>query len=71
MNPSQDPLSPKHSPQRLNSAGVKRVNHMPLVLVCAVLTLFVLLIALVANKRAHAQEQPPETVQTKSLKKTP
>ncbi|HAU0949068.1 TPA: TrbI/VirB10 family protein [Legionella pneumophila] len=69
MNPSQDPLSPKHSPQTLNSAGVKRVNHMPLVLVCAVLTLFVLLIALVANKRAHAQEQPPETVQAKSLKK--
>ncbi|HHT0602626.1 TPA: TrbI/VirB10 family protein, partial [Legionella anisa] len=55
MNHNNDYLSPKSSPQKLKTTGVKRVNNVPLIIVISVLTVFILMIALVANKRANAQ----------------
>lgn len=68
MNPNNDYLSPKHSPKKLQPNGVRRVNNMPLVIALGILTLFILIIALVANKRANAQNQLPEIVSIKSHK---
>ncbi|HAU1304116.1 TPA: conjugal transfer protein TrbI [Legionella pneumophila] len=62
-------LSPDSSPQKPNTAGVKRVNNLPLIIAIGVLTVFVLLIALVAHKRANAQNQPIEPVKIASAKK--
>ncbi|HHI9451599.1 TPA: TrbI/VirB10 family protein, partial [Legionella anisa] len=69
MNHNNDYLSPKSSPQKLKTTGVKRVNNVPLIIVISVLTVFILMIALVANKRANAQNQTPEIAPMKSLKK--
>lgn len=69
MNPNKEYLSPDQSPQKLQPMGVKRVNQMPLIIAISVLTLFVLLIAWVATKRANAQNQPSEPVKIKSLRK--
>lgn len=69
MNPNNDYLSPNHSPQKLQTTGVKRVNNVPLLIAIGILTLFVVLIALVANKRANAQNRPAEIVTVKNLKK--
>ena len=57
MKPNNDLLSPDSSPKKLNTGGVKRVNNLPLVIAISVLTVFVLLIALVAYKRGNAQNQ--------------
>lgn len=69
MNQNNDYLSPDKSPQKLSTTGVKRVNNIPLMIAIGILTLFVVLIALVANKRANAQNQPVEIAQIKNLKK--
>ncbi|MCC5791327.1 MAG: conjugal transfer protein TrbI [Legionellaceae bacterium] len=69
MNKNNDYLSPDTSPQKLQTSGVKRVNNMPLFIAIGILTIFVVLIALVAQKRAHAQNQAPEPVKLKSSKK--
>ncbi|HAT7746063.1 TPA: conjugal transfer protein TrbI [Legionella pneumophila] len=69
MNQNNDFLSKDYSPQKVQAAGVKRVNNVPLIIVIGILTVFVLLIALVANKRANAQNQSPEIVKIKSQKK--
>lgn len=69
MNPNNDFLSPNTSPQKLQTARVKRVNNVPLIIAIGVLTVFVVLIALVANKRANAQNQTPEIVKIKNTKK--
>lgn len=66
---NNDYLSPDNSPQKLQTTGVKRVNNVPLMIAITILTLFVVLIAFVANKRANAQNQPPEIVKVKNLKK--
>lgn len=69
MNQNNDYLSPDNSPQKLQTTGVKRVNNVPLMIAIGILTLFVVLIALVANKRANAQNQPLEIAKVKNLKK--
>ncbi|AMQ28655.1 TPA: TrbI/VirB10 family protein [Legionella pneumophila] len=69
MNQNNDYLSPDNSPKKLQTTGVKRVNNVPIIIAIGILTLFVVLIALVANKRANAQNQPPEIVKVKNLKK--
>ncbi|HAT1807460.1 TPA: TrbI/VirB10 family protein [Legionella pneumophila] len=69
MNKNNDYLSPDNSPQKLQTTGVKRVNNVPLMIAIGILTLFVVLIALVANKRANAQNQPSEIVKVKNPKK--
>ncbi|HBB7077775.1 TrbI/VirB10 family protein [Legionella pneumophila serogroup 1] len=69
MNQNNDYLSPDNSPQKLQTTGVKRVNNVPLMIAIGILTLFVVLIALVANKRANAQNQSPEIVKVKNSKK--
>jgi len=69
MNKNNDFLSPDTSPQKLQTAGVKRVNNVPLIIAIGILTVFVVLIALVANKRANAQNQAPEIMKVKNLKK--
>lgn len=69
MKPNNDLLSPDSSPQKLNTAGVKRVNNLPLVIAIGVLTVFVLLIAMVAYKRGNSQNQVAEPVKIASAKK--
>jgi len=69
MNKNNDYLSPDTSPQKLQKSGVKRVNNMPLFIAIGILTIFVVLIALVAQKRANAQNQVSEPVKLKSSKK--
>ena len=69
MQPNNDLLSPDSSPQKLNTAGVKRVNNLPLVIAIGILTVFVLLIALVAYKRGNAQNQIVEPLKIASTKK--
>lgn len=69
MRQNNDLLSPDSSPQKLSNGGVKRVNNMPLFIAIGVLTVFVVLIALVAVKRANAQNQTAEPARLKSAKK--
>ncbi|AOW51172.1 TrbI/VirB10 family protein [Legionella pneumophila] len=69
MNKNNDYLSPDNSPQKLQTTGVKRVNNVPIMIAIGILTLFIVLIAFVANKRANAQNQPPEVVKVKNPKK--
>ena len=69
MRKNNDLLSPDSSPLKLNTAGVKRVNNMPLFIAIGVLTVFVVLIALVAQKRANAQNQIAEPAKLKTAKK--
>lgn len=69
MKPDNDLLSPDSSPTKLHKTGVKRVNNLPLIIAIGILTVFVLLIALVANKRANAQNQPAETIRITGTKK--
>ncbi|KTD64439.1 TrbI/VirB10 family protein [Legionella spiritensis] len=69
MNENNNLLSPDSSPQKLTTAGVRRVNNMPLFIAIGVLTVFVVLIALVAQKRANAQNQITEPAKLKTAKK--
>ncbi|MGC1181426.1 TrbI/VirB10 family protein [Legionella sp.] len=69
MNQNNDYLSPDNSPQTLQITGVKRVNNVPLMIAIGILTLFVVLIAFVANKRANEQNQPLEIAKIKHSKK--
>lgn len=69
MKPNNDLLSPDSSPQKLNSTGVKRVNNLPLAIAIGVLTVFVLMIAMVAYKRGNAQNQIMEPLKIASAKK--
>lgn len=50
-----DPMLPDTSPGTLNQNGVRRVNNLPLIIVIVALTLFALIIAFVAMKRAKQQ----------------
>ncbi|WP_392538568.1 TrbI/VirB10 family protein [Legionella sp. 227] len=69
MNPNYDLLSKDHSPQKLKTAGVKRVNNLPLIIAVGVLTVFVVLIVFVAHKRANVQNQAPEVIKVTGQKK--
>ncbi|MFO3210870.1 TrbI/VirB10 family protein [Legionella pneumophila serogroup 2] len=69
MKPNKDLLSPDSSPQKLNTAGVKRVNNLPLIIAISVLAIFVLLIAMVAYKRGNAQNQVVAPVKIAGAKK--
>ena len=69
MNKHNDYLSPDTSPQKLQTSGVKRVNNMPLFIAIGILTIFVVLIALVAQKRANAQNQVSKPVKLTPSKK--
>lgn len=55
MKKNDDLMLPNASPGTLNQNGVRRVNNLPLIMVISVLTLFVLIIAFVAMKRANQQ----------------
>jgi hydrogenase-4 membrane subunit HyfE len=55
MKKNDDLMLPNASPGTLNQNGVRRVNNLPLILVIAAFTLFVLIIAFVAMKRANQQ----------------
>ncbi|KTD03687.1 conjugal transfer protein trbI [Legionella geestiana] len=50
-------LSPECSPSTLKAAGVRRVNSLPVVMAAGVILLFALIIAMVAVKRAQAQQR--------------
>lgn len=69
MHKNNDFLSPDSSPQKLQTTGVKRVNNMPLLIAIGVLTVFVLLIAFVALKRANAQNLVTEPAKLTTAKK--
>lgn len=53
MTKKIDLLSPDTSPHTLPRSGVRRVNNLPLVIAVVILTAFVLMVALVAVKRAN------------------
>lgn len=69
MSEKNDLLSPDFSPQKLKTAGVKRVNNLPLIIAVSILAIFIVLIALVAHKRAGAQNQVAEPVKVIAPKK--
>jgi len=69
MSQGNDFLSPDMSPHKLQTAGVKRVNNMPLIIAVGVFSLFVVLIAFVAQKRANAQNLVTENVIQQAPKK--
>ncbi|WP_025998169.1 TrbI/VirB10 family protein [Xanthomonas phaseoli] len=59
-----DQMSPDASPGSKPKSGVRRVNNLPLIIAAAALGLFVLLIAMVAVKRANnAAAVQPDTTQ--------
>lgn len=58
-------LDPSSSPKALGkSSGVRRVNNMPLYIIGAALTVFMLVIVMVATDRAAQQEATAETEDT-------
>jgi type IV secretory pathway VirB10-like protein len=69
MSPNNDLLSKDSSPHKLKTTGVKRVNNLPLIIVIGILTVFVVLIVFVAQKRANAQNQVAEPVKVTGQKK--
>ncbi len=69
MSQNNDLLSPDSSPQKLTTTGVKRVNNIPLYIAIGILTLFILLIATVAQKRANAQNKIAEPVRPQAAKR--
>lgn len=69
MSKKNDFLSPDSSPQKLVTAGVKRVNNLPLIIAISVLAVFIVLIALVAHKRASAQNQMAEPIKVAAPRK--
>jgi type IV secretory pathway VirB10-like protein len=56
-----DHMSPDSSPSVKNKMGVRRVNNLPLMMALGALTLFVVIIALVAVKRANQNNEVRET----------
>lgn len=55
MKKNNDLMSPEESPSAMKKNGVRRVNNLPLVIVLGALTLFMIMIAWVAMKRANQQ----------------
>lgn len=56
--------APDHSPSTLKTQGVRRVNNLPIVIAGGIVLLFAMTIAMVAVKRAHAQQQPEAPAKT-------
>jgi type IV secretion system protein VirB10 len=69
MSQNSDLLSPDSSPKKLTTTGVKRVNNIPLYIAIGVLTIFVVLITIVAQKRANAQNQIADPIKLQAAKK--
>lgn len=56
MATSMDQMAPDASPGEVTKgSGVRRVNGMPLYILCGVITMFILVVALVAAKRSEMQ----------------
>jgi type IV secretion system protein VirB10 len=64
---SKDNLSPDSSPKTLE-VGVKKVNNIPLIIVISIVTIFALLIAMIALKKAQAQNIANQPYQKKLSK---
>lgn len=64
---SKDNLSPDSSPKTLE-VGVKKVNNIPLIIVISIVTIFALLIAMIALKKAQAQNVANQPYQQKLSK---
>jgi type IV secretion system protein TrbI len=61
-NSLKDQMSPDASPGEVTrKAGVRRVNNVPMYIVGALMTVFLLVMVLVASDRAAKQKKPPET----------
>lgn len=66
-----DKMAPDASPNTMGkSAGVRRVNNVPLLLLGAVLITFLVMIGLVAADRAERQHAPPEPPKAKATGNT-
>ena len=62
-----DPMSPDTSPTRVTpSAGVRRVNNVPLFLVIGALAIFLVVMVMVASDRAAKQRETPARAAEKS-----
>ncbi|MEX3581897.1 MAG: TrbI/VirB10 family protein [Burkholderia sp.] len=62
MADNEDQMSPSASPGAVAKSGVRRVNNLPLIIAGCALAVFVLLIAMVAVKRANQQSNVQEDV---------
>lgn len=60
MSPDSSPGTPA------GSSGVRRVNNLPIYILCVLLAGFLLIMALVAADRAEKQQRPPDTNDTKA-----
>ncbi len=60
MSPDASPGTPT------GSSGVRRVNNLPIYIMCALLATFLLIMALVAADRAEKQQRPPDASETKA-----
>lgn len=64
MGPNiEDEMSPDASPGRQNRSGVRRVNNLPIYIVVGALTVFLLIMVLVAADRASKQNRPVHSVE--------
>tara|TARA_B110000879_G_scaffold212755_1_gene310717 strand:- start:3558 stop:4805 length:1248 start_codon:yes stop_codon:yes gene_type:complete len=69
MEKENDLLSPDTSPSMLNKPGVKRANNVPLYIFFGVIGMFVMLICMVAIKRADVQNLTPSSIKKGAVKK--
>lgn len=58
MTEQVDLMSPDASPGQVIKTGVRRVNNMPIYLIGGALTVFLIIMVLVATERANDQSQP-------------
>ena len=70
MADNEDQMSPDASPGAVRKSGVRRVNNLPLIIAGCALAVFVLLIAMVAVKRANQQGNVQEDVSEVQKKNT-
>ena len=71
MKDQNDLLSADSSPSSLNKTGVKRANNVPVFIIIGIVMIFVLLIAMVAVKRAHKQTNATQIIEKYQSKNDP
>lgn len=66
MASKPDQMSPEASPDQAGArTGIRRVNNMPMYIVGALMTTFLLVMVMVASHRAAKQKQPPKVAAEK------
>ena len=66
MASNEDKMAPEASPDQAGGKiGIRRVNNLPMYIVGGMMSLFLLVMVLVASSRASKQNQPPKTAAEK------